>query len=148
MIKSPEIKSDMVKAPFVTRRDNRQEKQPHTSENANCLKNVPANIKVCIRIRPMLPFEINRGDKTAVFVKDIHKIEIQKNENSRLFNFDYVHSCEASQAEVFEDSKIGHLLDSVLDGFSATILAYGQTGSGKTFTSVKQTHGQGEQEPE
>ena len=82
----------------------------------------------------MLPFEINRGDGSAVFVKDNHKIEINKNDNSKQFSFDFVHSCEASQAEVFEDSKIGNLLNSVLDGFSATILAYGQTGSGKTFT--------------
>jgi len=36
--------------------------------------------------------------------------------------------------KVFSKSKVNELIDSALDGYSATIFAYGQTGSGKTYT--------------
>jgi hypothetical protein len=38
------------------------------------------------------------------------------------------------QADVFSRCKVNELIDSSLDGYSATIFAYGQTGSGKTYT--------------
>ena len=41
-----------------------------------------------------------------------------------------------AQEETFEKSGVKALLDSALDGFSATVFAYGQTGSGKTYTMV------------
>eukprot|EP01043_Picozoa_sp_COSAG02_P085605 COSAG02_NODE_23226_length_726_cov_0.813397_1_plen_195_part_10 len=39
-----------------------------------------------------------------------------------------------TQAECFNSSGVKTLLDSALEGFSATVFAYGQTGSGKTYT--------------
>ncbi|ORZ38911.1 P-loop containing nucleoside triphosphate hydrolase protein [Catenaria anguillulae PL171] len=49
------------------------------------------------------------------------------------FRFDRVFDDRATQEEVF-DHVAKDIIQSVLDGFNATIFAYGQTGSGKTFT--------------
>ncbi|KAJ1515704.1 Kinesin- protein 6 [Coelomomyces lativittatus] len=49
------------------------------------------------------------------------------------FRFDRVFDTQVSQEEVFEHVAKDSI-DSVLNGFNATIFAYGQTGSGKTFT--------------
>lgn len=38
--------------------------------------------------------------------------------------------------EVFHTCGVPDILDSALDGYSATIFAYGQTGSGKTYTML------------
>jgi len=41
---------------------------------------------------------------------------------------------ETGQQDVFRCCSVNELIDSALDGYSATIFAYGQTGSGKTYT--------------
>lgn len=40
----------------------------------------------------------------------------------------------ADQDQVMERLKVVKMLDSVLEGYSSTIMACGQTGSGKTYT--------------
>ncbi len=54
--------------------------------------------------------------------------------NTRGYRFNAVLPCETTQDQVFETCGIGNLIDSAMDGYSATIFAYGQTGSGKTYT--------------
>lgn len=49
------------------------------------------------------------------------------------FGFDKVFDENVTQQEVYEATTRG-LLDSVLDGFNATVFAYGATGCGKTHT--------------
>ena len=49
------------------------------------------------------------------------------------FGFDRVFDENTSQGEVYE-STTRNLLDSVLDGYNATVFAYGATGCGKTHT--------------
>eukprot|EP01052_Picozoa_sp_SAG31_P013724 SAG31_NODE_833_length_11657_cov_3.652535_2_plen_218_part_00 len=49
------------------------------------------------------------------------------------YTFDYVHGTSASQADVYDVSAKA-AVESVLQGYNATIIAYGQTGSGKTHT--------------
>ncbi len=49
------------------------------------------------------------------------------------FGFDYVYGPESSQSFVY-DTTARPAVQSVLEGYNATILAYGQTGTGKTFT--------------
>lgn len=41
---------------------------------------------------------------------------------------------------MFHRSGICELIDSALDGYSATVFAYGQTGSGKTYTYAFCSH--------
>jgi len=56
-----------------------------------------------------------------------------KRVKDQTFMFDKVFDENTSQNDVYESTTKG-LLDSVLDGFNATVFAYGATGCGKTHT--------------
>lgn len=56
-----------------------------------------------------------------------------KRVKDQTFGFDRIFDENSSQAEVYEASA-KPLLDSVLDGYNATVFAYGATGCGKTHT--------------
>jgi kinesin family protein 18/19 len=56
-----------------------------------------------------------------------------KRVKDQTFGFDRVFDENTTQVEVYESTTKG-LLDSVLDGFNATVFAYGATGCGKTHT--------------
>lgn len=56
-----------------------------------------------------------------------------KRVKDQTFGFDRVFDENTTQAEVYESTTRG-LLDSVLDGYNATVFAYGATGCGKTHT--------------
>lgn len=49
------------------------------------------------------------------------------------FGFDFVYGPDSTQSFVYETTA-KPAVQSVLEGYNATILAYGQTGTGKTFT--------------
>ncbi|PWY91113.1 kinesin-domain-containing protein [Aspergillus heteromorphus CBS 117.55] len=56
-----------------------------------------------------------------------------KRVKDQTFAFDRIFDQNASQGEVYE-ATTRNLLDSVLDGYNATVFAYGATGCGKTHT--------------
>jgi kinesin family protein 18/19 len=56
-----------------------------------------------------------------------------KRVKDQTFGFDRVFDDNTTQAEVYESTARG-LLDSVMDGYNATVFAYGATGCGKTHT--------------
>lgn len=56
-----------------------------------------------------------------------------KKTKDQVFAFDRVFDDNVSQSEVYE-STTRNLLDSVLEGYNATVFAYGATGCGKTHT--------------
>src|SRR6201996_3197908 len=56
-----------------------------------------------------------------------------KRVKDQTFGFDRIFDENASQPEVYE-ATTKPLLDSVLDGYNATVFAYGATGCGKTHT--------------
>ncbi|KAJ5891312.1 Kinesin-like protein 6 [Penicillium subrubescens] len=56
-----------------------------------------------------------------------------KRVKDQTFAFDRIFDQNASQGEVYENTT-RNLLDSVLDGYNATVFAYGATGCGKTHT--------------
>jgi len=56
------------------------------------------------------------------------------------FTFNAVLNETSRQAEVFQACGVHELINSALEGYSATIFAYGQTGSGKTFTMMGKEH--------
>ncbi|KAK6539236.1 kinesin-like protein Klp5 [Orbilia ellipsospora] len=56
-----------------------------------------------------------------------------KQQKDMKFGFDRVFDENATQGEVYEQTT-KNLLDSVLDGYNATVFAYGATGCGKTHT--------------
>ncbi|KAH8700333.1 kinesin family protein [Talaromyces proteolyticus] len=56
-----------------------------------------------------------------------------KRVKDQTFGFDRIFDENTTQAEVYESTS-RNLLDSVLDGYNATVFAYGATGCGKTHT--------------
>ena len=129
---------------------------------------VATNIKVAIRVRPFLPFEV--GSTSCIDVlpgggiddddgglpasppstmsspsqqhsrgKSIRIASSIANRNAHTFTFDQCFSGAATQAEIYDDL-ITPLLSSCLEGYNATALAYGQTGAGKTYTTLGPTN--------
>ncbi|KOS18186.1 Kinesin-like protein 5 [Escovopsis weberi] len=85
-----------------------------------------------------------RGIRNVVKVIDNRCLPVQKFSRSvvpasskktkdQVFAFDRVFDESTTQSEVYEGTTRG-LLDSVLDGYNATVFAYGATGCGKTHT--------------
>ena len=92
------------------------------------------DVQVVVRVRPATD-----GGGCVVVHSDERSLSIRLPSapgpmgKSRSYTFDQAFDPATTQAEVFE--VVGApLVDSVLDGFNATIFAYGQTGSGKTYT--------------
>ncbi|KAL2132688.1 hypothetical protein VTI74DRAFT_3527 [Chaetomium olivicolor] len=56
-----------------------------------------------------------------------------KKVKDQVFAFDKIFDQNATQSDVYEGTTKG-LLDSILDGYNATVFAYGATGCGKTHT--------------
>ena len=105
-----------------------------------------AKINVVIRIRPLLPREVNQGDTSSLIALDesnslvkqllcsIRRIMPTKNKQGRDYSFDKVLGPDATQEMVFTECNIPLLLDRTIEGYHATLFAYGQTGVGKTYT--------------
>ncbi|GAB1601360.1 kinesin-like protein KIF27 isoform X2 [Argonauta hians] len=88
------------------------------------------NVKVAVRVRPLLNRERLNGDKRCVRVfPSTNQIVLGTDKG---FTFDYVHSAHSTQEDVYQS--VEPLVDSIFEGYNATVFAYGQTGSGKTYT--------------
>nr|BAA88837.1 kinesin like protein [Caenorhabditis elegans] len=57
----------------------------------------------------------------------------EQDEPSKDFTFDAIYDENSTQSDLYEET-FRDLVDSVLNGYNATIFAYGQTGTGKTHT--------------
>ncbi|EFC42122.1 kinesin-8 [Naegleria gruberi] len=109
-----------------------------------------SNIMVSVRLRPESAKEkIERKTSTTVRVldknvlvfdpvdtsQDLHQrraLGLRRGKELR-FAFDRVFDDTSTQLEVYQ-STAKALLESVLEGYNATVFAYGATGAGKTFT--------------
>ena len=89
------------------------------------------SVKVAVRVRPLLPKELNAGESSCVRTMIKDNTIIVGLEKS--FGFDKVFGVDSTQQEVF-DICVKNLLLSSFAGYNSTVLAYGQTCSGKTFT--------------
>jgi chromosome segregation ATPase len=93
------------------------------------------NIKVIVRCRPLNTKEKESGYKSCVDL-NIADNTVQVNhvcgEPDR-WTFDAVVNNTCTQKDIFSQF-IAPMVDSVLEGFNATVFAYGQSGSGKTHT--------------
>lgn len=87
-------------------------------------------VKVVVRVRPLIPMELEYGATDCVTVDEKTNAVFV---NDRNFVFDTVFGPKCSQDCVYEES-VRDLLASSFNGYNTTIFAYGQTGSGKTFT--------------
>ncbi|CAP33217.2 Protein CBR-KLP-13 [Caenorhabditis briggsae] len=102
---------------------------------------------VVVRVRPLNSAEKARKafqcvfplDKKRVLLVDPEKFENnilrQNRQHERKFEFDAAFGAVSNQEDVHETTT-GPIIDSVVQGFNATVFAYGATGSGKTFTMI------------
>lgn len=104
-----------------------------------------AAIKVAVRCRIFLPFEIKQGNTVSVVdVLPGEQIKIKPPQITSLdesryhFAFDATYGDRSTQADVFKKS-IKPLVNACMEGYNSTVIAYGQTGSGKTHTILGQT---------
>ena len=108
-----------------------------------------SNIFVSVRIRPLSAKESEFSKTECLTIQNQNTLSIEnldvkqmkaKTVKEQQYTYDLVFNKNSSQAEVYENTtKI--LLNSILNGFNATVFAYGATGSGKTYTML----GTGEQ---
>ncbi|KAL4224634.1 Kinesin-like protein kif27 [Mactra antiquata] len=89
------------------------------------------NVRVAVRVRPMLPKEKVGGDEMCIKIIPSSKQLILGKD--RAFTFDDILSPKTSQEDVYSLCVEG-LVKSIFEGYNATVFAYGQTGSGKTYT--------------
>lgn len=97
-------------------------------------------MRAVVRLRPLLPFEVDAGHESCCQVADDRSILVRVGPSTghqwRKYVFDACLPDDRSQKQVFQDSGVVYLLDEALAGYAATVLAYGQTGSGKTYTMM------------
>ena len=87
-----------------------------------------SSVRVCVRVRPMLPLEQSCAPIITHPTPDTVRLG-----PDRTFTFDHVQPESSPQAAVFATC-VRSLVDAFIEGYNATVLAYGQTGSGKTYT--------------
>lgn len=99
------------------------------------------NVRVCVRVRPLLGSELERGDGSNMALLPDQKTvrvsvatEGRRKIESQHYVYDKTFATDASQIDVFHQSGVESYCDAALDGFAATVFCFGQTGSGKTFT--------------
>ncbi|MCJ1314370.1 hypothetical protein MMC25_008052 [Agyrium rufum] len=108
---------------------------------------------ICVRLRPLLPSEIEAGHVPVAYVRpidgtgnvgskvDLHDMRVKVTTGkpvleTKIFSATCTYGVGASTESIYEDV-VAPLIPWVWDGGIATLFAYGQTGSGKTFTVTK-----------
>jgi kinesin family protein 18/19 len=76
-------------------------------------------------------FDPPEDDPVQKFSRSV--VPTGKKVKDQMFAFDRIFDQNATQMDVYEGTTKG-LLDSILDGYNATVFAYGATGCGKTHT--------------
>lgn len=99
----------------------------------NTIEDMKGKIRVFCRLRPLNNKEIVEKERQVLMGSDEFTVEHPwKDEKTKQHIYDRVFDGNATQEDVFEDTK--YLVQSAVDGYNVCIFAYGQTGSGKTFT--------------
>ncbi|CAH0717384.1 unnamed protein product, partial [Brenthis ino] len=93
------------------------------------------NIKVVVKVRPLIPREIE--DKLSyqwrVNNNTLYQIDQNGRECGPAFTFDQVYDKDTKTSDVYNDIA-KPIVEAATAGFNGTIFAYGQTSSGKTYT--------------
>lgn len=133
---SPIVDDPLKESPAVSRTE--RAASGKTKQRAESAKKQEC-VTVVVRCRPMSPKEKAMGylqvvemwpDQGTVLIrnpKENHKDPV------KTFTFDAVYDWSSTQQDLFDET-VRPLIESVLNGFNATIFAYGQTGTGKTYT--------------
>jgi hypothetical protein len=111
------------------------------------------SVRVAVRVRPLLPHEVQAGHTRAKIEIDgsncivaFSPSDVQRADDpqglargltgSRKYVFDAVLPEAASQGDVADRLGLGKLVDQAVLGFNASVFAYGQTGSGSGATDA------------
>lgn len=86
-----------------------------------------SRVKVAVRVRPLLQYELESGSESIVKTDKDNRIAVQVPARNNVFEFDWTYNTNALQQQIYEDT-CRPLVDNFFKGFNATILAYGQTG--------------------
>ena len=94
-------------------------------------------IELAVRVRPMNAREEEQGVLPIINASEERKeVTIVRGSGNRqtrqTYTFDHVFTGYTTQSEVFDPMQ--PMIDSVMQGYEATVFAYGQTGTGKTHT--------------
>ncbi|XP_050210696.1 kinesin-like protein KIN-UC isoform X2 [Mercurialis annua] len=94
-------------------------------------------VRVAVRVRPRNSEDLISDADFADCIElqpEMRRLKLRKNNwSSESYRFDEVFTESASQKRVYE-AVAKPLVESVLNGYNATVMAYGQTGTGKTYT--------------
>ncbi|GJQ84193.1 kinesin-2B [Trypoxylus dichotomus] len=103
------------------------------------------NVKVVIRVRPLLKRDLEENQPTTVTIDPAQKvITLSKSnlnaaagnaETTKSFKFDRIFGPDSTQLELYKYAAYP-IVDKVVRGYNGTIFAYGQTGTGKTYTMM------------
>ena len=113
-------------------RDQLQQETKNRRKLHNQLMDLKGNIRVFVRVRPLLEVELKAGVLESIRVPSDSEIEVNRSSQTKMLTFDRVFDSSVPNSDLF--SELYQLLISALDGFNVCIMAYGITGSGKTFT--------------
>jgi hypothetical protein len=104
----------------------------------NAVEDRKGAVRVFCRVRPLSTAEVAAGEREVVRCKELCSVEIEsiqpgsfEGKGFEMFGFDACWS-PGTQEDVFDG--VRDLVQSVVDGYNATLFAYGQTGAGKTYT--------------
>ncbi|XP_034006459.1 centromere-associated protein E isoform X13 [Trematomus bernacchii] len=98
-------------------------------------------VKVCVRVRPLIPREDSAASENAEPVHYFWKADaksiyqVDDGNSSKSFSFDRVFTAEETTNQLYQ-AIAKPLVVSSVQGYNGTIFAYGQTASGKTFTML------------
>lgn len=123
----------------------------YSDNQSDMQRNSGERIQVAVRCRPLQNHERQRGDENVVSCDSATNLTLTlPGSSQKQFRLNAVLNENSRQIDVFQTCGVHELINSALDGYSATIFAYGQTGSGKTFTMMgdESTIGQENWQPE
>lgn len=116
------------------------------------IQELRGNVRVFVRVRPLLSGDRETRDTSVVCNKDTNAISLVQalpagtassssvaRPLTHQFSFDRVFDQGTQQADVFED--VQELVQSAMDGYRICLFSYGQTGSGKTHTMTGEPSG-------
>ena len=103
-------------------------------------------VTVCVRTRPTANFaqdnlKINEDTNTisVTAVQHSNHANTGPNNAKQAWSFKYDQVLHNSTQEGTYNAQCSKIVESVVEGYNATIFAYGQTGAGKTFTMIGNT---------
>ena len=106
--------------------------RPSSSSGSETSRPPPSDgVVVGLRIRPLLSRDHEEGATECL--KKVHGEPQVVLGGDRAFTFNHVFDPACTQEALYQQC-MKPIIDSVLEGYNATVLAYGQTGSGKTHT--------------